>query len=89
MRFTGSCGSLVHAVHWFMQFTVHVPASSYSPSHPPSDFRYTFPRLPTRNFAQEPRSVYIVLLLEYIQKVQEERGEYNRKKPAGWITAVS
>ena len=32
-----------------------LPASSYPPSHPPSDFRYTFLRPPTRNFAQEPR----------------------------------
>ena len=45
------------------------PASSYPPSHPPSDFRYTFPRPPTRNFARTPHEV---LLLEYRQ---EEHGE--------------
>ena len=45
------------------------PASSYLPSHPPSDFRYTFPRPPTRNFARTPHEV---LLLEYRQ---EEHGE--------------
>ena len=57
-------------------------ASSYPPSHPPSDFRYTFPRSPTRNFARTPHEV---LLLEYRQE-EHGPGEYNRKNPAGWIT---
>ena len=63
-----------HMAHAILISMVHAicqggPASSYPPSHPPSDFRYTFPRPPTRNFARTPHEV---LLLEYRQ---EEHGE--------------
>ena len=52
------------------------PASGYPPSHPPSDFRYTFPRPPTRNFARTPHEV---LLLEYRRLGRKSMGSKSQK----------